>query len=130
MTIAEYINEQPADRHGILNALHDAIIENDPSVEFGVEPMMGKDMMMYKEKCYMKYALAGVKKHMSLHCLPMYMNPQIHTKYEALLPAAKFQKGCINFTNAADVPLEIIAALITDCSAINIAEMLEKRKKK
>ena len=28
---------------------------------------MGKDMIMYEEGNYMKYALASVKSHMSLH---------------------------------------------------------------
>lgn len=78
----------------------------------------------------MKYGLAVVKSHMSLHCMPIYMNPALHAKYSALLPAAKFQKGCINFTNATEARPEIISALITDCSAINIADMLENRKKK
>jgi hypothetical protein len=130
MTIAEYINQQPVDRHDIMTALHDVIVGNDKSVTFSIEPMMGKDMMMYKQMNYMKYALASVKKHLSLHCLPMYMNPAIHAKYEALLPAAKFQKGCINFSSAEDISLETIAALITDCSEINIADVLEKRKRK
>jgi hypothetical protein len=67
---------------------------------------------------------------MSLHCLPMYMNAPLHTKYEALLPAAKFQKGCINFTDAAAMPTAIVAALIADCSSISIAALLESRKKK
>jgi hypothetical protein len=66
---------------------------NDKTVTPVVEPMMGKEMIIYKEATTMKYALSGVKAHISLHCLPMYMNPAIHQKYEPLLPAAKFQKG-------------------------------------
>jgi len=78
----------------------------------------------------MKYGLAAVKNYMSLHCMPIYMNPALHAKYAALLPAAKFQKGCINFTGSDEVPLDIISALIADCSGISIAEMLENRKRK
>ena len=77
----------------------------------------------------MKYGLASTKNYMSLHCLPMYMNPPLHAKYTELLSEAKFQKGCINFTDAAAVPPAIITALITDCSSISIASMLENRKK-
>jgi hypothetical protein len=130
MTPSEYINEQTAEKQALLTNIHNAITGNDPSVVPGVESMMGKQMILYKEKGYMKYGLAAVKSHMSLHCMPIYMNPALHSKYAELLPAAKFQKGCINFSNATEVPPEIISALITDCSAINIAEVLENRKKK
>jgi hypothetical protein len=91
--------------------------------------MMGKEMIIYEERGYMKYGLASAKNYMSLHCLPMYMNPSLHAKYITLLPAAKFQKGCIHFTDGAAMPPAIVAALITDCSSISIAAMLEKRKK-
>jgi hypothetical protein len=130
MTISEFKSTMPAERQAILAALHEVIVANDPTVIAAVKPMMGKDMILYEERCVMKYGLASVKAHMSLHCLPMYMNPALHAKYESLLPEAKFQKGCINFTNGAALPPTVLAALIKECSAINIADMLEKRKKK
>jgi len=78
----------------------------------------------------MKYGLASAKNYMSLHCLPMYMNPALHQQFEKLLPDAKFQKGCINFNDQADMPLTVLTKIIADCSAISIAAMLEKRKNK
>lgn len=130
MTIIEFIKNWPADRQATLTELHETILTNDPTVVAVIKPMMGKEMILYEERCYMKYGLASTKNHMSLHCLPMYMNPALHAKYVGLLPDAKFQKGCINFTDGAAMPLTMVAALIADCSAINIADMLEKRKKK
>jgi len=130
MTTPEFLAGLPADRQQLMNTLHEAIIANDPSVTFSIKPMMGKEMIMYEEGGYMKYALASVKSHMSLHCMPIYMNTAFHAKYIPLLPAAKFQKGCINFTDAAAMPVAIVAALIADCSPINIPAMLENRKKK
>jgi Domain of unknown function (DU1801) len=130
MTIAEFISMMPAERQAILTALHEVILANDPTVIAAIKPMMGKDMILYEERCVMKYGLASVKAYMSLHCLPMYMNPALHKKYESLLPEAKFQKGCINFTNESALSPGMLAALIDECSAISIADMLEKRKKK
>jgi hypothetical protein len=78
----------------------------------------------------MKYGLASTKNYMSLHCLPMYMNPPVHDKYAVLLSSAKFQKGCINFTDSASMPPGIVADLIIDCSSISIAALLENRKGK
>ncbi|MFA6246335.1 MAG: DUF1801 domain-containing protein [Mucilaginibacter sp.] len=130
MTIIEFIKSWPAERQATLTELHETILANDPTIVAVTKPMMGKEMILYEERCYMKYGLASTKNHMSLHCLPMYMNPALHAKYVGLLPDAKFQKGCINFTDGAAMPLTTVAALVADCSAINIADMLEKRKKK
>jgi hypothetical protein len=129
MKVSEFISSMPPDRQALLNALHDTIVTNDPSVSPVVKPMMGKEMILYEERSYMKYGLASTKNYMSLHCLPMYMNPPLHAKYLALLPAAKFQKGCINFADTAAMPPAIVAALIADCASIRIADMLENRKR-
>lgn len=130
MSIADFISQAPAERRDTLTAIHTSILANDPSVVPAVKPMMGKEMILYEERCYMKYGLASVKGYMSLHCLPMYMNPALHSKYVPLLPSTKFQKGCINFEDGNQMPLSVVSALIADCSAINIAEVLENRKKK
>lgn len=131
MTIPDHISSAPAERQATLTAMHETILANDPSVTPVIKPMMGIEMILYEERGrYMKYGLSSTKNYMSLHCLPMYMNAPLHARYSALLPNAKFQKGCINFTDGGEFPLKVLAALITDCSAISIADMLEKRKKK
>jgi len=130
MTITDYLSSAPAEWQATLTTLHEAILANDPSVIPAIKPMMGKEMILYEERCYMKYGLAVTKNYMSLHCLPMYMNPALHGKYAGLLPDAKFQKGCINFTDGASMPPAVVTALIVECAAISIADMLEKRKKK
>src|SRR5471030_2511588 len=101
MEISEFINTMPADRQATLTAIHQLILANDQSVVPVIKSMMGKEMILYEERCYMKYGLASIKNYMSLHCMPMYMNPAFHAKFTALLPTAKFQKGCINFTDTA-----------------------------
>ena len=130
MTVTEFISSAPAERQATLTTLHEAILTNDPTVTPVIKPMMGKEMILYEERCYMKYGLASTKNYMSLHCMPIYMNPALHAKYAGLLPAAKVQKGCINFTNEEEFPSAVLTALIAECSSISIADMLEKRKKK
>jgi hypothetical protein len=130
MQIAEYISRQPTERQATLTAFHEAIVANDPGVIPVVKPMMGKEMILYEERCYMKYGLASTKNYMSLHCMPIYMNPSLHARYVSLLPAAKFQKGCINFTDGEAMPTAVLVSLITECSSISIATMLENRKNK
>jgi hypothetical protein len=130
MTITEFISGVPEDRQFVFKALHEAIMANDPTVVPVVKPMMGKEMILYEERCYMKYGLASTKNYMSLHCMPMYMNPTLLQRFETILPDAKFQKGCINFKDETDMPVAVVAGVIADCSAISIAALLEKRKKK
>jgi hypothetical protein len=130
MSIDEFISGTPQDRQQLLRALHGAIIANDPSVIAEIKPMMGKEMILYEQRRYMKYGLASTKQHLSLHCLPMYMDPALHGQFTKLLPDAQFQKGCINFKDAAAMPVAVLAEIIAACSAVNIADVLEKRKKK
>jgi hypothetical protein len=130
MEPSEFISSLPSERQALLTELHKAIMSNDPSISAVVKPMMGSEMILYEERGYMKYGLASTKKYMSLHCLPMYMNPSLHTKFTARVPEAKFQKGCINFADQAELPPTRVGTLIAECATISIADMLEKRKKK
>ncbi len=125
MTITEYIEAQPADRQALLQALHTAIVENDSTVTPTVGPMMSKQMILYNCKTF-KYGLASVKDYMSLHVMPMYMNAPMHQKYEALLPKAKFQKGCINFKNADEMPVDVVKQLIADSAGFDLHAYREK----
>lgn len=126
MEIKTYISDQPSDRQKILTGIHEAIIENDKSVKAEVGSMMGKAMILYKGKGLFKYGLASVKNYMSLHAMPIYGSTVLHAKYKTLLNKANFQKGCINFINEEDMPLEIVKELIVDCSAIDLLKMKEE----
>jgi hypothetical protein len=126
MEIEVYITNQPSDRQSILSNIHRAIIENDKSVIAKVESMMGKEMIVYKGNGVMKYALASVKNYISLHVLPIYGSTTLHSKYKRLLPLANFQKGCINFINENEMPIEIVRELIFDCSSFDLKKMREE----
>lgn len=129
MTIAEHLAQQLPERQSLMQQIHELILRNDPSVAATVGPMMKQEMILYNYNTF-KYGLAAGKAHMSLHVLPMYVDSTLHAKYSELLPDAKFQKGCINFKNAREVPLDIVSQLIADCAKIDIATILAARKKK
>lgn len=132
--IEHYISTQPSERQSILASIHSIIIREDKTIVPIVEPMMGKEMIVYKGKGLMKYGLAGMKNYMSLHVMPIYGSKTLFSKYQSLLPKAYFQKGCINFDTADKMPLEIVRQLIADCSKIDLLKMredyLEKKKLK
>jgi hypothetical protein len=133
MTIIEYITKQSPERKEILSNIHAIIIQEDKSVEPKIGTMMGKEMILYNAPGTFKYGLSSVKNYISLHAMPIYASPAIHAKYKSLLPKANFQKGCINFRDEKEMPLEILRLLIADCSKIDLSaireEYLKSRKK-
>lgn len=123
MSPADYIIQQPLERRQILQEIHTVILAADKAVTPVVEPMMGKEMIIYKSQGSMKYGLASVKNYMSLHALPMYASPIIYNRYKTILTNANFQKGCINFTGGAEMPLDIVQQLIADCATVDLQKM-------
>lgn len=125
MSISEYISKQSPERQKILNEIHEIISQTDLSIKAGVEPMMGKEMIVYKAPGIFKYGLSSVKNYISLHIMPIYASPTLYSKYKLLLRNANFQKGCINFKSEADMPLDIVKDLIKDCSKIDLQKIKE-----
>lgn len=126
MTISDFISAQPNERQKLLSQIHEIIIQKDKTVTPVIAPMMGKEMIIYNAPGIFKYGLSSVKNYMSLHVLPIYGSPVLYEKYKALLNEANFQKGCINFKNKEEMPLNIVRNLITDCSKIDLLAMREK----
>lgn len=132
--VEHYILSQPLYRQSVITDIHSLILQEDKTVVPIVEPMMGKEMIVYKAKGLMKYGLASVKNYMSLHVMPIYGSEKLFKKYKALLPKANFQKGCINFDTADEMPLDIVRQLFADCSTIDLLKIredyLDKKKLK
>ncbi|MEO8711104.1 MAG: hypothetical protein ABI405_03220 [Parafilimonas sp.] len=124
MTITEFISNQLPERQKTLTAIHKIIIEEDKTVKAEVGTMMGKEMIIYTCSTF-KYGLASTKNYMSLHALPIYGSPTLHSKYKELFPDANFQKGCINFKNEEEMPLKIVRQFINDCSKIDLLKIRE-----
>jgi hypothetical protein len=133
MTIEQYLSQQEIERQNILAKIHFAILDADKTVSAQIGKMMGKEMIIYNAPGTFKYGLSSVKKYISLHLLPIYCVPTLHSKYEVLLPKASFQKGCINFMSEEEVPMEILKSLLIECSKIDLLKIREdylKSKKK
>lgn len=122
MTAEEYIQTLEEPRLSVIKALRKAIIDNDKNVTESVGKMMGKEMILYHEKGVFKYALSSVKTHMSLHNMLIYGSPKLYNKFVEALPTAKFQKGCVNFTTAEQMPPAMIANLIAEGAAVDYAK--------
>lgn len=133
MTIEQYLSQQEIERQNLLSTIHCAILDADKTVNAQIGKMMGKEMIIYNAPGTFKYGLSSLKKYISLHLLPIYCVPDLHSKYKLLLPRASFQKGCINFTSEEEAPLEILMSLFIECSKIDLQKIREdylKAKKK
>jgi hypothetical protein len=128
--IKDFITRQPKDRQPVMTSIHKTILKNDSTVSAVIEPMMGKEMIIYKGRTMMKYGLASMTQYMSLHALPIYMNPALHAKYKSLFNKASFQKGCINFTSDEEMPIGLVAQFITECSSIDLEKIREEQLKR
>lgn len=129
MEIPEFIAALPPERQQLITSIHEVILRADPSVTAKVGSMMGKEMILYNDPGSFKYGLASTKAYMSLHVLPIYGFPALHDKYKKLLSSANFQKGCINFKSAYEMPLKVIEQLIKDCSKIDLKAIKEEYQK-
>lgn len=126
MSISEFISAQPLERQELLAKIHETILQEDKTVTAAIEPMMGKEMIVYKAPGIFKYGLSGMQNYMSLHVMPIYGSATLYSKYSGLLNKAKFQKGCINFKNEGEMPLKIVKQLMTDCSKIDLRKIKEE----
>ena len=124
MTPRKYLDSLPEDRKEVISKLREYILKSDPLVKETVSRMMGQEMLMYMQGDVMKYALSSVKQHMSFHSMVMYFcserfgNTNLREKYEKLLPKAKFQKGCINFKDAMQMPLDIAEKFVQEMAKV------------
>ena len=124
MTAEEYLNSLDPDRREVLSMLRELILKHDKSVQEAVTGMMGREMLVYNvQGGILKYALSSVKSHMTWHSMVMYGGSDcaggkgLREKFEKLLPMAKFQKGCINFKYAEQIPSEIAEQIIKESAA-------------
>ena len=124
MTPKQYLDTLPKERKVIISKLREYILKSDPLVKEVVAGMMGREMLMYMQGDFMKYALSSVKDHMSFHSMVMYGSSVrfggggLREKYEKLLPKAKFQKGCINFKSALQLPLDVAEKIVKEMAKV------------
>jgi hypothetical protein len=128
MTVTEFLSKQTPENSIILSEINDIIINADKTVTGEIGSMMGIEMILYKAKGLFKYGLSITKNHFSLHLMPIYASPTLHARYATLMNKAKFQKGCINFKKAEEMPLDIVRELLNDCARIDILALMEKYK--
>lgn len=115
-TVDEYISDFPEEIRVILNKVRATIKSAAPDAEECISYMMPA----YKQNGIIGY-FAGQKKH-----LGFYATPNGNKEFKEELSKYKTGKGSIQFPYTADIPYDLIAAMVK----FNVLKNLEKPIKK
>jgi hypothetical protein len=123
-TVPEFIAQLPDDRRREVERVHAVLRKNVPN---GYQETLTSGMIAYSvplsvypdtynKQALWYVALAAQKNYLSLHLLPVYMNPPLVQKLRDGFKAAgkklDMGKGCVRFKRADDLALDTIAEIV------------------
>jgi uncharacterized protein YdhG (YjbR/CyaY superfamily) len=123
----QFLNHLPPDRKAEAEKVWNIIRESMPS---GYSEEIDDKYLSFKTGKDWYVALANQKNYISLHLLPIYVYPELKAKFDAANKKLKCGKGCVNFKRAEDLPLAVIAEIISATPAESHAAKLKSMKNK
>jgi uncharacterized protein YdhG (YjbR/CyaY superfamily) len=126
-----YLDNLPPERRGAIERVWQTVRENMPE---GYTEEVGPKYLTFKADDDWYVCLANQKNYISLYLTPVYLFPELKAKLDNSGKKLKCGKGCINFKQAEDLPLETIAEIISTHDAESykkhVREIRESRRKK
>lgn len=122
----EFLNNLPTDRKTEVEKVWQVIRDNVPD---GYNEEIDAKFLSFKTGKDWYVALANQKNYISLHLMPIYVYPELRAKFDANNQKLKCGKGCINFKKAEDLPLSVIAEIISATPAESWEAKLKSLKK-
>lgn len=111
--------------------MRDVILEADTSVKERVGDFMNhKGGLIYEEQEVFKYGLIKAKKYYTFHSMVMYVQPDAWTFIAAQPLDLKIQKGCINFRNIEDFPMDVFERFMQLCASKDFSGVIERYRRK
>lgn len=110
----EFLSNIPIDRRTEIEKVWQTIRDNIPS---GYSEEIDAKYLSFKADKEWYVALANQKNYISLHLVPTYLYPELKAKLDNSGKKLKCGKGCINFKTADELPLDIIAEIISATKA-------------
>lgn len=123
----QFLNNLPPDRKAEAEKVWNVIRENMPS---GYSEEIDDKFLSFKTGKDWYVALANQKNYISLHLLPIYIYPELKAKFDAANKKLKCGKGCVNFKRAEDLPLAVIAEIISATPPDSFRAKLQSVKNK
>jgi hypothetical protein len=119
-SFSQYLASLPSERKSEIEKVWRTVQESVPR---GYTEEIGPKFLSFKAGDDWYVALANQKNYISLYLMPVYVFPELQAKLDASGKKLKCGKSCINFKRASDLPLEVIA----DILSANEAEAYKER---
>ena len=122
ITYEQYLSNLPPERRGEVDQVWRAVRASIPT---GYTEEVGPKFLLFKADDQQYVALANQKNYISLYLMPLYVFPESKAKLDASGRKLKCGKGCVNFKRAGDLPLEVIAEIISAYDAKAYVEHMQ-----
>lgn len=106
----KYLAGLPVERKSEIEKVWRTVRESMPR---GYTEEIGPKFLSFKAGDDWYVALANQKNYISLYLMPLYVFPELQAKLDASGKKLKCGKSCINFKRAEDLPLEVIADILS-----------------
>jgi|GEM_PF-1121195 len=106
----QYLASVPPERRNEVRRVWDVVREN---IAAGYREEFGPKFLTFKAGEEWYVALANQKNYISLYLMPVYVCPELKAKLDASGKKLKCGKSCINFKSAEELPLEVIAEIVS-----------------
>lgn len=112
-----------------ISKMRELILAIDSNVKEKVGDIMSnKNCFRYEEDGVFKYGLAKTKNHFSFHSMIMYANSDVRNFIKENSNSLKIQKGCINFKNVDDFPVELFKEFISISASADFSSVINHYK--
>jgi uncharacterized protein YdhG (YjbR/CyaY superfamily) len=119
----EFISKLPADRRESVVEVWKVVRESMPD---GYTEEVTPKFLSFKADKEWYVALASQKNYISLHLTPMYVFPELKAKVDGSGKKLKCGKGCINFKRVEELPLDVIAEIVSANDAESYKERMRQ----
>lgn len=119
----QYLAGMPPERSREVKKVWDVVREN---IAAGYSEEIGPKFLTFKAGEEWYVALANQKNYISLYLMPVYVCPELKARLDASGKKLKCGKSCINFKSADDLPLEVIAEIVSANDAKTYKERIQQ----
>lgn len=131
LVLNTFLAESSKKEKDIINQMRKLILEIDPNVKEKAGDIMSiKNCFIYEEEGVFKYGLAKTKNHFTFHSMVMYSNKNVYNFIVEKSESLKIQKGCINFRNLVDFPLDLFKEFLSVSASIDFSSVINHYKNK
>ena len=107
---SRYLATLPPERRDAVERVWQVVRENMPP---GYTEAIGAKFLTFKADEEWYVCLANQKNYISLYLMPIYVFPKLKKKLDGAGKKLKGGKGCINFKQADELPLETIGEIVS-----------------